>query len=147
MKKKYSNLLLALELDPKTDKQIIERAKQVADAFKAKLTLIHVIEHLSNYGAAYGVSAGVDVEEELRKEAIKSMKKVGTNLKIPQKRQLVLVGPAKYIILEQAKKLKADLIVVGSHGRSGVRLLLGSTSNAVLHGAKCDVLAVRIKNK
>lgn len=145
--KKYKNLLLALELDPKADKQIIEKAKQVAETFKAKLTLIHAIEHLSNYGAAYGVSAGVDVEEELRKEAVKSMKKVGEKLKIPAKRQLVLVGPAKHIILDQANKMKSDLIVVGSHGRSGVRLLLGSTANAVLHGAKCDVLAVRVKNK
>jgi universal stress protein A len=37
------------------------------------------------------------------------------------------------------------LIVVGSHGRHGVRLLLGSTANGILHHAKCDVLAVRIK--
>ena len=38
-----------------------------------------------------------------------------------------------------------DLIVVGSHGRHGFALLLGSTSTGVLHGAKCDVLAVRIR--
>ena len=35
-------------------------------------------------------------------------------------------------------------IVVGSHGRHGLALLLGSTASGVLHGAKCDVLAVRI---
>ena len=35
-------------------------------------------------------------------------------------------------------------LVVGSHGRHGLALLLGSTANAVLHGAPCDVLAVRI---
>ncbi|MGB1202845.1 MAG: universal stress protein [Alloalcanivorax venustensis] len=38
----------------------------------------------------------------------------------------------------------ADLIVLGSHGKHGIRLLLGSTANAVLHRATCDVLAVRI---
>ena len=38
----------------------------------------------------------------------------------------------------------ADLIVVGSHGRHGLALLLGSTANGVLHGATCDVLAVRV---
>jgi universal stress protein A len=38
----------------------------------------------------------------------------------------------------------ADLIIVGSHGRKGFALLLGSTSNSVLHGASCDVLAVRV---
>ncbi|TNF89176.1 MAG: universal stress protein, partial [Gammaproteobacteria bacterium] len=38
----------------------------------------------------------------------------------------------------------ADVIVVGSHGRHGLALLLGSTANGVLHGATCDVLAVRV---
>jgi len=44
------------------------------------------------------------------------------------------------------KKHNTDLVIVGSHGRHGVRLLLGSTANAVLHGAECDVLAVRVQD-
>ena len=40
-----------------------------------------------------------------------------------------------------------DLIVVGSHGRHGFALLLGSTSTGVLRGAQCDVLAVRVGKK
>jgi universal stress protein A len=43
-----------------------------------------------------------------------------------------------------AEKINADLIVVGTHGQSGLRLLLGSTANAVLHGVKTDVLAVKV---
>ncbi|MEO1899758.1 MAG: universal stress protein, partial [Methylococcales bacterium] len=39
-----------------------------------------------------------------------------------------------------------DLIVVGSHGRHGLALLLGSTANGVLHHAVCDVLAVRLSD-
>ena len=38
----------------------------------------------------------------------------------------------------------SDLIIVGSHGRHGLALFLGSTSNGILHGATCDVLAVRV---
>ena len=41
-------------------------------------------------------------------------------------------------------EILADLIVVGSHGRHGLALLLGSTASGVLHGAPCDVLAVRV---
>jgi universal stress protein A len=41
----------------------------------------------------------------------------------------------------------ADLIVIGSHGRHGLQLLLGSTANGVLHLSECDVLAVRVGNK
>ncbi|MEM7366668.1 MAG: universal stress protein, partial [Pseudomonadota bacterium] len=40
---------------------------------------------------------------------------------------------------------KIDLIVMGTHGQSGLQLLLGSTANSVLHGVTCDVLAVRVK--
>ena len=47
--------------------------------------------------------------------------------------------------LQRAAEAKgADVIVVGSHGRHGLALLLGSTANGVLHGATCDVLAVRV---
>ena len=47
-------------------------------------------------------------------------------------------------IKSEAEALNADLIVVGSHGRKGLGLLLGSTATGVLHGAKIDVLTVRI---
>lgn len=45
---------------------------------------------------------------------------------------------------EIANEIKADLIVIGTHGRSGIKRLLGSTANAVLHGTKQDVFAVRV---
>jgi len=47
-------------------------------------------------------------------------------------------------ILRFAREQDIDLIVVGSHGRHGIDVLLGSTANAVLHRAHCDVLAVRV---
>jgi len=48
-------------------------------------------------------------------------------------------------ITRYADDKQADLIVIGSHGRHGLQRLLGSTATPVLHNAKCDVLAVRIK--
>ncbi len=60
-------------------------------------------------------------------------------------RTLVRMLRTKEGILGAAREHGADLIVVGSHGRHGLALLLGSTANAVLHGAPCDVLAVRIR--
>jgi universal stress protein A len=144
--KKYSRILLAVELDPKADSRVISEGKMLSEHYAAPLTLLHVVEHLSNYGAAYGVSAGVDIEEILVNEAKASIKKLGQKLNVPESNQLIKVGPPSQIIIETAKEKGIDLIILGSHGRHGVRLLLGSTANGVLHGAHCDVLAVRLKD-
>lgn len=144
--RKYNHILLAVELDPKADSRILTKAREFSEHYQAPLTLLHVVEHLSNYGAAYGVSAGVDIEEILINEAKVSIRKLGEKLGVPEQQQLIKVGPASQVIIEVAKERRADLIVIGSHGRHGVRLLLGSTANGVLHGAFCDVLAVRLKD-
>ncbi|MDQ2993807.1 MAG: universal stress protein [Pseudomonadota bacterium] len=143
--KVYQKILLAVELDPSCDPETTTKAKALAEEFGAELYLIHAIEHMSSYGAAYGVAAGADIEEMLLENASDSMKKLGDELTLAKDRQIIKVGPARTIILEEADRLGADLIIVGSHGRHGIRLLLGSTANAVLHGAACDVLAVRLK--
>lgn len=144
--KRYQNILLAVELESASDNLVIKKAKELRDHFDAKLTLLHAVEHLSNYGAAYGVSAGVDVEEVLQQEAKKGLSKLGEEANVNKASQIVKVGPAKQLILDHALEMEADLIVLGSHGRHGVQLLLGSTANAVLHGAQCDVLAVRVQD-
>ena len=140
----YKNILLALELEPDSDKAVIARAKELVKQFDATLWIIHSVEHLSSYGAAYGVAAGIDVDEVLKKEAEQLMKKIAASVGVPNTQAIVMEGPAKQVILNKAKKIKADLIIVGSHGRHGVQLLLGSTANAIVHGAECDVLAVRV---
>lgn len=142
---KYHNILLAIELNEEGDKKSIEQATELAKQYNAKLTLVHAIEHISSYGAAYGVAVGADIEEMLMESATKEMRKLGKQLNMPKANQIIKFGPAKMVILDEAADINADLIVLGSHGSHGLRLLLGSTANAVLHGAKCDVLAVRLK--
>lgn len=144
MQKKYHNVLLAVELIPQSDRHIIQKAEEIVKEFKAKLILFHAIENFTSY-AAYGVSAGADIEQMLWDSAKKEMVKIGDKLGVKEDHQIIKIGPAGQLILESAEKVKADLIVLGSHGRHGIRLLLGSTANTVLHGAKSDVLAVRLR--
>ncbi len=140
----YNHILVAVELDPSCDELPVKKAVDLAQTFGGKVTLIHAVEHMSSYGAAYGIAAGADIEEMLLENAKEAMAKLGRKMSIPDAQQVIQLGPARLVILDEAEKLGADLIVVGSHGRHGVRLLLGSTANAVLHHAKCDVLAIRI---
>lgn len=140
----YNNIILAVELDSESDQALVDKAEPIIQSFSGTLFLVHAVEHMSSYGAAYGVAAGVDIETELSSEAAVNMRIVGDRLAVPEERQLIEVGLAKHVILEAADRVDASLIIVGSHGRHGVQLLLGSTANSVLHGAKCDVLALRV---
>lgn len=57
----------------------------------------------------------------------------------------VLSGMPAEVIVDEAKRLRADMIVVGSHGRTGfTRFFLGSVSGAVVSHAPCNVMIVRV---
>lgn len=141
----YKHILVAVELVSKVDSIALERAELLAKEFEAKITLVHAIENIGSY-SAYNVSVGFEIEKILLENANQDIKKLAERLEVPEERQIVKIGSAKFVILEEAEKANVDLIIVGSHGRHGIRVILGSTANAVLHGAKCDVLAVRLKD-
>lgn len=146
MSELYHRILLAMELEEASDEAIIQQSKKLAKHENVEFSLVHAIEHLANFGSAYTVTAGIDIEEVLIEESVALLAEIGAKLNVPEERQYVLIGPAKSMIINKANEINADLIVVGSHGRHGVRLLLGSTANAVLHEATCDVLAVRVSD-
>jgi universal stress protein A len=79
-------------------------------------------------------------------KAKKRLQKTAENLAIAENNQWLELGSPKLEIVRIAEENDVDLIVVGSHGRHGFALLLGSTANGVLHHATCDVLAVRLHN-
>ena len=136
---------MAIDLHPNCDKRTLQRAFTIAKDSNAKLSVIHAIEHISAYGIAQAYPTVLDLEEQIVNDAKQQLEKVAKRWSIEPSDQYVEIGPPKSIILAKASEIKADLIVVGSHGRHGLGLLLGSTANAVLHHATCDVLAVRVK--
>lgn len=140
--KNFKTIVLAVELVSDSDAPVIKKALQMATLFHSKIILIHAVEHQSY---VYGTIPVIDVDKELIASAKVMMAKLEKKIAkdIPCK-SIVSLGSAKHVIVDEAKNNKADLIILGSHGRHGVRLLLGSTANAVLHAAHCDVLAVRI---
>ena len=137
----YKHVLFATDLTEDTP-YLIEKVLTICTFTKAQLSIIHVVEPLPGYSFAYlGIE---DIEGQLVTESKQSMSKLVTRLNIPISNQFVEIGPTKTKILKVAEEVNADLIICGSHGRHGLSLLLGSTANAILHGAKCDVLTVRL---
>lgn len=139
----YNTVVLAIDLSEEAD-QVATKAAAVAKSHSAALHIVHVIEPLS---FAYGGDIPMDfssIQEEIQKQAEIQLGEFSKKYSIAAERQHIIVGRPENEIHALAKKLDADLIVVGSHGRHGLALLLGSTANGVLHGAPCDVLAVRV---
>lgn len=139
----YNKILVAVDLSDDSA-QVAERAAAMAGNNGAELHLIHVIEPLS---FAYGGDIPMDfsgIQDEIHQQAKAQLERFGTSNNIATDRQSIVLGRPEVEIHAKAEEIEADLIVVGSHGRYGLALLMGSTANGVLHGASCDVLAVRV---
>ena len=147
MEKSYKNVLVALELNTRRDRLIIEKTLYIQKLFHpANIYLVHAVESVTGYGlTSYGVvDINPEIEITLLKKADPMMQKISSTLKIPKAHQVLEIGSAKNLILDTAKKFKIDLIIIGQQSHDGFNLLLGSTTNSVLHHAKCDVLTVHI---
>ena len=87
---------------------------------------------------------GVD-EDEMQEQAERSLQNISKRHDLENADVNVLLGTPKHEISQFIKEQQCDLVVLGSHGRHGISLLLGSTANAVLHDMPCDILAVKIE--
>ena len=143
----YKHILLAADFTDHGD-VVARRAFDLAQRYQSRLSVVHAVDYLPITDAAYGpvIPFGVDLAEQLVEAAKTRLAKLGEELSIPSERQWVEIGSAKLEIVRIADENEVDLIVLGSHGRHGLGLLLGSTANGVLHHAKCDVMAVRLQN-
>ncbi|MEO7082128.1 MAG: universal stress protein [Flavobacteriales bacterium] len=139
------NILVPLDLNAETDR-VLERATEIAQAFGAKLWLLHVAAPDPDF---VGYEAGPQYIRDVRAEALKeeraklhrmvaelSASKIDTQ-------PIMVMGPTVETILGEAERVHADLIVMGTHGRRGLaKAFLGSTSDDVLRANRYSVLIV-----
>ncbi len=141
---KYTRIMLCVDFSEDADR-VCARAADISRRHDAPLHLLHVVEHVPV--DAVGEFLGppqVDVHEDMLRSAEDRLKRTAARMGFPDADRTVTAGYTRQEIVNHAEALGCDLIVVGSHGRHGLALLLGSTASAVLQGARCDVLAVRI---
>lgn len=141
----YSHILLATDL--LDDAAVVaDKARHIASLEQAKLSVVHVVESLPLYfGNELVLPETQEIERQLVERGEKRMAELCERIDIPVSQGSVELGVTKQVIMDFAEENGVDLIVLGSHSRRGLAHLLGSTARAVVNSAKCDVLAVRVK--
>lgn len=141
----YQHVLIAVDLSEECH-PVLQRAIKLASRDGARVSLIHVIEPMA---MAFGGDVPMDLSILQQQQQQQAQQRLDNFTRqypqlTPDNCHLGF-GQPRQEIHELASEQQCDLIVVGSHGRHGLSLLLGSTANDLLHGAPCDVLAVRLK--
>ncbi len=142
----FDDILVPIDFSMHSHKAV-EYAADLARNFQARLVFVHVIEqeiHPSFYAA--GVTSIFEIDHDLKQRVIKNMQEFVADFleeSIPCE-FVVLEGKAHREIVQYAKETDTDLIVIATHGLTGLEyLLLGSTTEKVVRWATCPVFTVK----
>ena len=129
----------------------MDYAISLAQDYKAKLILLYVVQDISiaEWYIPSSISAA-DLVEDMQKSASREMEKWAAEAATKAKdvEQLVVRGVPFVEIIRTAKDKNADLIVIGTHGRTGIdHMLFGSTAEKVVRKSGCPVLTVRMAGR
>lgn len=138
----FSTILAAVDIrQPDKLATTIEAARTLAEACKAKLVLLHVIEQMPSYVTA---ELPTSLRDKIRDEARKEFEDVTARQKLPAGSQVILrEGHVYHEILNVGEEVGADLIVLASHSPVMADYLLGSVAASVVRHARCSVLVLR----
>ena len=144
----FKKVLCAVDFSEFTD-EIVGYAVNIAKKFDAALHMIHVIPNLTYYTPYESFLTPenlVAVEKNMEKGVDKDFDKIIKKIDIPVKKT-VRTGITFVEIIDYVKAESIDLIVMGTHGRSGIEhILIGSVAEKVVRKSPCPVLTIRPKN-
>jgi nucleotide-binding universal stress UspA family protein len=146
----YKRILVPVDGSATSNAGLREAAK-LAKAQRAKLRLLHVVDEFTAFSTPDGginVATIVDVLKRGGRQVLQRTQRLAAALGVKAETVLCesLGARVADVITQQAKRWRADLIVMGTHGRRGVnRLLLGSAAELVVRSAPVPLLLVRSK--
>jgi len=146
----YRRILVAVDGSPAAARGLSE-AIRLAKAQSAQLFILHVVSEFYAYASMEGAGLAADLPAMLREGGKRILEKAEAAARKHDIRPKILMretlgGPAADPIVREAKRQRADLIVLGTHGRRGVRrLVMGSDAEQVVRAARVPVLLVRAR--
>jgi nucleotide-binding universal stress UspA family protein len=137
--------LACIDLSESTER-VISKVLKISKASSATLWLLHIAEPKPDFvGYDVGPQSVRDSLSEMYHREHRQIQEIAERIRTEniETTALLVQGPTVDTILKEATKIKADMIIVGTHGRGAMyQLLLGSVSEGILHKATCPVLAV-----
>ena len=143
----YSHILAAVDFSASADR-VLSKAIKIANRDKAKLSLLHVVEYMPPIDSAFDpmlTGNWMLDEDTLVENARQTLIKFSDRHELKNVELEVQLGTPKQEITRYIEDHKCDLVILGSHGRHGLNILLGSTANALLHAMPCDILTVKVE--
>jgi len=142
----YKRILVPVDGSATSNKGLDEAAKLARDS-GSRVLLLHVIDDMVAFSSpdGAGVNVVLDALRESGKSALAEAAERARRAKLKAETVLLenATGRVAEAIVDQAKRWRADLIVMGTHGRRGVnRLLLGSSAELVVRNSTVPVLLI-----
>ena len=128
--------------------EAVALAMKIASVDGATLHLVHAVKvsptgaPVTQVGSTVAVSGNPAMTREIQ-DAAKSILETAAGVTDVNLKTHTVCGAPADVLMELAKKVRADLIVVGSKGMQGTHRLIGSVPNSVAHGADCHVLIAK----
>lgn len=139
----FRTILVPVDIDDvETSRPALDKAVALADTSGGTIRLIYV-RSLVPVTFMEFVPANFDTEQQA--EAQKRLGALMQDIRLPKERvsSVVRLGSVYHDVLDEAEKMSADLIVVGSHRPTMATYLLGSNASTIVRHARCSVLVVR----
>lgn len=142
----FQNILVPYDLS-KPANHAFKIALDMAKKYNSKITVLTSVEGDSWHHVYYDSRADNELIKKQKKAAtayISKLENLAKKANVPFKSQIIKSTSTVKTIVAFAKSRKHDLIVMGSHGRTGIdKLLLGSVANGVVQKSSCPVLIVK----
>lgn len=142
----YKHILVAIDFSEHSLKAL-KKAEALASSTQATIDLVHVVD-IPTYPVLEDIAVtgmpglwGVEQAETLMELSTDKLMQLASGLTV--RHRVVVAGVAAVEISALAKVNNIDVVVMGFHGLSGFKRLLGSTTHSVLNEASCDVLAIK----
>ncbi|MFZ9035310.1 MAG: universal stress protein [Francisellaceae bacterium] len=137
----YKKILIAINIYEDYE-HIVRSAEILAGKYAAEVDIVTVIDNAAEF-----VPAAMDFQKALLENAKEKLDEIKAHFTTLKANYHILEGAPAGEIIRFSRENHNDLIMIGSHARHGLNLLLGSTANSVLHKSACDVLTVRVHER